>query len=154
VKEGEAVNKDLLELWGQTLLEMAKIAGGPQGFFDLFQNGFVRREERPGSVHEQFLELCQRTFGKQGIEAFNSVMKEFYENAGVIPLAHYNELHEKYVALKDRVQQLEGEIARLRRKIQQQRGTPSDLMEQWSDTAKKYTEINQQFFEEFSKFFR
>jgi len=31
---------------------------------------------------------------------------------------------------------------------------PSDLMDQWTETIKKYAEINQQFFKEFSKFFK
>lgn len=148
------MNKDLLELWGQTLLEMAKIAKGPQGFFDLFQNGFAKKREKPDSTHEQFVDLCRKTFGKEGIEAFNAVMKEFYENAGVVPRAQYNELHERYTELKGRVQELEERIEELKKRLERVRGTPSDLMEQWSETVKNYTDINRQFFEEFSKFFK
>lgn len=148
------MNKDLLELWGQTLLEMAKIAKGPQGFFDLFQNGFAKKGEKPDYMHEQFVDLCRKTFGKEGIEAFNAVMKEFYENAGVVPRVQYNELHERYMELKGRVQELEERIGELKKRLERVRGTPSDLMEQWSDTVKKYTDINRQFFEEFSKFFK
>ena len=104
------MNQNLLELWGQTLLGMAKITQGPQGFFDLFQNGFAKKEHKPDSMQEEFIELCRKTFGKEGIEKFNEIMKEFYENAGVVPLTQYNELHEKYVDLKDKVRELEKKI--------------------------------------------
>jgi hypothetical protein len=147
------VNKDLLELWGQTLLEMAKLGKGPEGFFELFQNGFARKERRPDSIYEQFMELCQRTFGKDGVEKFNGLMKEFYDNAGVVPRTQYNELHEKYIELKRRVHELEEKIESLRKRLQGDETAPSELMEQWSDTVRKYAEINQQFFEQFSKFF-
>ncbi len=148
------MNKDLLELWGQTLLEMVKIAKGPQGFFNLFQNGFAKTEQRHDSMHEQFMKLCQKTFGKEGIEAFNALMKEFYENAGVVPRAQYNELYERYVELKDRVRELEEKIEKMKKKLEVGMTAPSDLMEQWTEAVKKYAEINQQFFAEFSKFFK
>jgi len=148
------VNKNVLELWGQTLLEMAKISKGPQGFFELFQNGFATKEQKPDSMHEQFLELCQKMFGKEGIEKFNAVMKEFYENAGVVPRTQYNELHEKYLELKDRIRELEEDIKELKERLKVEMTTPSDLMDQWTETVNRYADINRQFFEEFSRFFK
>jgi uncharacterized coiled-coil DUF342 family protein len=148
------VNKNLLELWGQTLLEMARISKGPQGFFELFQNGFAAKEQKPDSMHEQFMELCQKMFGKEGIEKFNAVMKEFYENAGVVPRTQYNELHEKYLELKDRIRELEEKIDRLKKRLKGGIETPSDLMDQWTEMVNQYADINRQFFEEFSKFFK
>jgi len=148
------VNRDLLELWGQTLLEMAKMAKGSQGFFDLFQNGFLKGEQKSDPTHDAFFELFQKMFGKEGIETFNAIMKEFYENAGVVPRTQYNELHEKYRALKEKVQELEGKIQRLKKRLQGEMEAPSDLMDQWTETTEKYAEINRQFFEEFSKFFK
>ena len=148
------MNQNLLELWGQTLLEMAKISKGPQGFFELFQNGFATKEQKPDSMHEQFLELCQKMFGKEGIEKFNAVMKEFYENTGVVPRTQYNELHEKYLELKDRIRALEEKIDSLKKRIKGGMESPSDLMDQWTDMVNQYADINRQFFEEFSKFFK
>jgi chromosome segregation ATPase len=148
------VNKDLLELWGQTLLEMAKIAKGPKSFFDLFQDGLAKETEKPDFLQEQFLNLCRRMFGKEGIEAFNAVLKEFYENVGVVPRAQYNELHEKFADLKKKFQELESKIAELKKKLEGGKETPTDLMDQWTETVKRYAEINQKFFEEFSKFFK
>jgi hypothetical protein len=148
------VNKDLLELWGQTLLEMAKIAKGPQGFFDMFQDGFAKKEKKSDSIHEQFTQLYQKMFGKEGIETFNAAMKEFYDNAGVVPRSQYNELQNRYVQLKEEVRELEGKIEKLKQGLKAGIETPSDLMDQWAETAKQYTEINQHFFEEFSKFFK
>jgi hypothetical protein len=148
------VNKNLLELWGQTLLGMAKIAEGPQGFFDLFQDGFAKREQKPDSMHKQLMELCQNMFGKEGIETFNAIMKEFYENAGVVPRTQYNELRQRYVDLKEKVRELEGKIERLNKKSEAGTAASSDVMDQWTEMVKQYAEINQQFFEEFSKFFK
>ena len=147
------MNENLWELWGQTLLGMAKVAKGPQGFFDLFQNGFAKTEPKPNTVHEQFLKLCQETFGSEGIEKFNEVMMEFYENAGVAPRSQYNELHEKYIKLQGAVRELEDKIEDLKKKIERGISTPHDLMESWTETVKEYSELNQQFFNEFSKFF-
>ena len=115
------MNQNPLELWGQTLLEMAKIAKGPQGFFDLFQNGFAKKEPKPDSMQEEFIELCRKAFGKEGIERFNEIMKEFYENAGVVPLTQYNELHDKYVDLKDKMRELEKKIEKLKRILLKQK---------------------------------
>ena len=148
------MDKDLLELWGRTLLEMAKIAKGPQGFFDLFQDGFAKKEQKLDPMHEQFAELCRKTFGKEGIETFNAVMKGFYNKVGVVPRTQYNELYAKYAELKDKVRELEGEIDNLKKRLEGGIETPSDLMEQWTRVVEKYTEINKRFFEEFSKFFR
>ena len=148
------MNKDLLELWGQTLLEMAKIAKGPKSFFDLFQNGFAKQEPKPDSGQEQFVRLCQKMFGKEGIEAFNAVLKEFYENVGVVPRTQYNELHEKYVELKKKFQELESKIEELKKKFEGGKEISTDLINQWTETVKKYAEINKKFFEEFSKFFK
>ena len=148
------MNKDLLELWGRMLLEMSKVAKGPQGFFDLFQNGFVKKEEKSDAIYEQFVELNRKIFGKDGIETFNGIMKEFYESAGVVPRAQYNELYEKYAALKEKVLDLEARIEKLKKKLEGKAGESSDLMEEWTETVRKYSEINQRFFEEFSKFFK
>ncbi|MDP6393887.1 MAG: hypothetical protein QF466_00330 [Desulfobacterales bacterium] len=133
---------------------MAKIAKGPQGFFDLFQNGFAKKEPKPDSMQEEFIELCRKAFGKEGIERFNEIMKEFYENAGVVPLTQYNELHDKYVDLKDKMRELEKKIEKLKKRLGNNTETPSDLMNQLTEAAKEYADINQQFFEEFSKFFK
>jgi uncharacterized coiled-coil DUF342 family protein len=148
------MNQNPLELWGQTLLEMARIAKGPQGFFDLFQNGFAKKEPKPDSMQEEFIELCRKAFGKEGIGRFNEIMKEFYENAGVVPLTQYNELHDKYVDLKDKMRELEKKIEKLKKRLGNNTETPSDLMNQLTEAAKEYADINQQFFEEFSKFFK
>jgi len=148
------VNKELLELWGQTLLEMARMAKGTQAFFNLFQNGFAKPEPKPDSIHEQFINLCQKMFGKEGIEAFNSVFKEFYENIGVVPRTRYNELHDRYEKLKEKVWELEEKIEELKKNLAGKRDTPSDLIVQWIEAVRKYGEINRQFFEEFSKFFK
>jgi len=106
------------------------------------------------STHDQFVELCQKTFGKEGVETFNSILKEFYENIGVVPRAQYNELEGKYAALKEKIKELEGKIEKLKRQIQSGSAAPADLMEQWTETTQKYADINQRFFEEFSKFFK
>jgi chromosome segregation ATPase len=148
------VDKNLLELWGQTLLGMAKIAEGPQGFFDLFQDGFAKREQKQDSMHKQFMELCQNMFGKEGIERFNEIMKEFYENAGVVPRTKYNELYKQYVDLKEKVRELEEKIERLKKRFEAGGDTSGDVMAQWTEMVKKYAEVNQRFFEEFSKFFK
>ena len=148
------MNKNLLELWGHTLMEMAKTVEGTQSFYGLFQNGFVKKEQDSGATQRQFMELCSKIFGAEGIEAFNTVMKEFYENVGVVPRTEYNALRAKYVDLKKKVQQLEEKIKVLRRQMNTGGSAPDDLMEQWTETAQKYAEINQQFFEEFSKFFK
>ncbi len=145
--------KDLLELWGQTLLEMAKLAKNSQTFFNFFQNGFAKKQPEPHSPQEQFIILCHSTFGKKGIETFNTVMSEFYENVGVVPRSQYNELHEKYIGLKDKVEELEEQIKKLKERLEDGGEATSDLMEQWTKTVEKYAEINRQFFKEFSKFF-
>ena len=147
------MDKDLLELWGQALLGMARMAGGPERFFEFFQNGFAKKEREPDSLNKQFVDLCRKIFGKEGIETFNGVMKEFYDNIGVVPRTRYNELCEKYLELKEKVQGMEEEIEKLRDKVRENMTAPYDLMDQWSDVAKRYAEINQQFFKEFSKFF-
>ena len=147
------MDKNLLELWGETLLGMAKMAQGSQSFFELFQNGFAKKEREPGALNQEFVELCKKVFGKEGIETFNAVMKEFYENAGVVPRTQYNELRERYFELKEKVRDLEEEIEHLRNQLEGHVTMPDDLMDQWNKTAKRYAEINQQFFKEFSKFF-
>jgi hypothetical protein len=140
-------------MWIQTMMEMAKVSELPKDFYRLFQNGFARKEERSGEVFEKFVEHCQKTFGKEGITEFNKIMKEFYENVGVVPKTQYNELREKYVELRKRVLEMEEEIEKLRKKLQSEAGTPSHLMDSWMEVAKKYTEMNQQFFSEFQKYF-
>ena len=148
------MDKNLLELWGHTLLGMAKISEGTQNFYNLFDNGFAKKAQNLSASQEEFVELCQRAFGAEGIETFNSIMKEFYENVGVVPRAEYHALQAKYVDLKKKVQDLEEKIKGLKQQLKTGTSTPSDLMEQWTETAEKYAEINQQFFEEFSKFFK
>ncbi len=148
------MNQNNLELWGQTLLEMARIAKGPQSFFDLFQNGFAKKEHKPDSMQEEFVELCRKAYGKEGVERFNEIMKEFYENAGVVPLTQYNELRDKYVDLKDKVRELDKKIEKLKGPLGNNIETPSDMMNQWTEAAKEYADINQRFFEEFGKFFK
>jgi len=145
--------KELLELWGQTLLEIAKLAENSQTLFALFQNGFAKKEPEPSSLYEQFIILCHQTFGEKGIETFNAIMKEFYENVGVVPRTQYNELHEKYIGLKSKVEELEEQIKKSKRRLEDGGEATSDLMEQWTKTVEKYAEINRQFFKEFSKFF-
>jgi hypothetical protein len=148
------VDKNLLELWGQTLLGMAKISEGVQNFYNLFDSGFAKKEQKLSASQEEFVKLCQRSFGAEGIETFNSILKEFYENVGVVPRAEYNALQAKYLDLKKRVQDLEEKIKSLKQRLKTGSSTPSDLMEQWTETAETYAEINQQFFKEFSKFFK
>ena len=148
------MDKDNLELWGHTLLAMARMAQGSQNFFELFQDGYAKKERKADTLHEEFAALCRKTFGNEGIEAFNTVMKEFYENAGVVPRAQYNELYERYGDLKEKVRELEEKIEGLKRKIEGGADASIDLMEMWTDIAKKYTETNRQFFEEFNKFFK
>jgi predicted ArsR family transcriptional regulator len=147
------MNKDLLELWGKAFSEMAQMAGRPHNFFHLFQNGFARTEPKPDPLHEQFVRLCQKAFGKEGIETFNGVLKEFYENVGVVPRTQYNELREKYEALKRKVKELEETLRALKDKVGGKPGLPGDLADQWEKTMKQYAEINREFFKEFSKFF-
>ena len=146
------MNKEFLELWSQTLVEMTKTAKRPQAFFASFQNGFVKPESR--LMYEQFTDLFHRTFGREGIDTFNAITKEFYESVGVVPRTQYNELHEKYVELKNKVQELEAKIEKLKRRLEDGVESPQDLMEQWTKAAEKYDEVNQQFFREFSKFFK
>ena len=105
-------------------------------------------------MQEEFVELCRKAYGKEGVERFNEIMKEFYENAGVVPLTQYNELHDKYVDLKDKMRELEKKIEKLKKRLGNNTETPSDLMNQLTEAAKEYADINQQFFEEFSKFFK
>ena len=93
------MNQELIELWGRALLEMARGAAGSRTFFDLFQGGFARETPSTAATYSQFLEICRTIFGRDGIEAFNEVMAEFYRNAGVVPRAQYNDLEEKYRTL-------------------------------------------------------
>ena len=149
------MNTNFFELWGQTFLQIAKTAKNSEGFFELFQNGFVKKEEKQSdSAYEQFMAQCRKTFGKEGIETFNSLMNEFYENVGVVPRTRYNELQERYDELVNRIRELEKTIEQLKKKREQGYGTPFDLIEQVSESVKAYTDINQRFFEEFSKIYK
>lgn len=143
------MSKDALELWGETLLETARLTKSSRAFFELFQNGFVKKEPEPQPAYQQFMDLCQRMFGKEGIDTFNTIMKQFYENAGVVPRTQYNELREKYLQLEARAEELE----ELKTGLEGGTQPPSDLMAQWTRTMKTYTEINRQFFKELGKFF-
>jgi hypothetical protein len=147
------MNTKLIELWGQTLLEAARTARGSEAFFDLFQNGYVARAERATSSQKRFAELCKQAFGKEGIEAFNAVMRDFYKNAGVVPRAQYNDLKEKYDGLKEELREMEKTLDELRSRLDAGGSTPADVMNQWAGVARQYADINQKFFEEFSKFF-
>ena len=146
--------KDLLELWGNILLETARLAKGSTGFYSLFQDGFAKKTDEADALYNDFISMCRKTFGKDGIEAFNAVLKEFYENVGVVPRAQYNELEEKYQALIQEIKALEKKIDALKKRIQSEADLPSDLLSQWTETAKTYTEIHQEFLKEFSKFFK
>lgn len=146
--------KDLLELWGTILLETARLAKGSTGFYSLFQDGFAKKTDDADDLYNEFISMCRKTFGKDGIEAFNAVLKEFYENVGVVPRAQYNELEEKYQALIQEIKALEKKIDALKKRIQSEADLPSDLLSQWTETAKTYTEIHQKFLKEFSKFFK
>ena len=147
------MTKDVLELWGETLLEMARLTKSSRAFFELFENGFVKKEPEPQSAYQQFMELCQRTFGKEGVEAFNTVMQEFYENVGVVPRAQYNELRGKYRQLKAQAEELEDQVEQLKERLEGGAQPPYDLMAQWTRTMETYTEINRQFFKELGEFF-
>ena len=144
------MNKELLELWGRTMLEMTRLATGFEGFYDLFKDGFVRRADPSDATFDAFMTLC----GKEGIEAFNAVLKDFYENVGVVPRTQYTALEEKYAALKENIHGLEQKIETLKKQLQEEAAMPSDLIDQWVETARAYADINQQFFREFSKFFK
>jgi hypothetical protein len=117
-KKVAPVREDLLELWGETLLEMARLTKSSRAFFELFENGFVKKEPEPQPGYQQFMDLSQRMFGKEGIEAFNTIMKQFYENVGVVPRAEYNELREKYLQLKAKAVELEGEVEGLKERLE------------------------------------
>ncbi len=148
------VNKDLIELWGRALLDMARGAAGSTTFFDLFQNGFARKTPSTAEAYDQFFDICRKTFGRDGIEGFNRVMAEFYRHAGVVPRAQYNDLEEKYRTLRSRVIELERELEALKSTSSRSVDVNSDMMEKWTETARRYTELNQKFFEELGKFFR
>jgi len=147
------VTKDPLELWGETLLEMARLAKSSRAFFELFQDGFVRKEPEPHPAHQQFMDLSQKMFGREGIEAFNAIMKQFYENVGVVPRTQYDELREKYLQLKVKAEELEDEVEQLKERLEGGAQPPDDLMAQWTKTMTTYTEVNRQFFKELGKFF-
>ena len=148
------MSKDPLELWAETLAEMSRLAKNSSTFFDLFQDGFAKKEPEPQPAYQQFMGLYERMFGKEGIETFNTIMKQFYENVGVVPLAQYNELREKYLQLKARADELENEAEELKKGLERGTSPPSDLVAQWARTMKTYSEMNQQFLEEAGKFFR
>jgi len=152
-KKVGSVSKDLLELWGETLLEMARLTKNSRAFFELFENGFVKKEPEPQPAYQQFMDLSQRMFGKEGVEAFNAIMKQFYENVGVVPRTQYNELREKYLQVKVKAEELEDEVEQLKERLEGGAQPPDDLMAQWTRTMKTYTEVNRQFFKELGKFF-
>ncbi len=147
------MSKDLLELWSETLRETARLTKSSQAFFELFQNGFVKKEPEPQPAYQQFMDLCQRMFGKEGIDTFNMTMRQFYENVGVVPRTQYNELREKYLQLKAKAEELEDEVEELKKRFAGGTQPPYDLMDQWTETMKTYGEINRQFFKELGKFF-
>jgi hypothetical protein len=148
------VNRELIELWGRALLEMARGAAASRTFFELFQDGFARKTPSTTEAYDQFLRICRNTFGRDGIEAFNQVMAEFYRNVGVVPRAQYNDLEGKYRTLRSRVLELERELEDLKTVGVRTAEASSDMMEKWTETAQRFTELNQKFFEELGKFFR
>jgi hypothetical protein len=143
------LNSRLLELWGQTLVDAAKAYKESNAFFEVFRDGYAAP-----SKAAKFAELCGNAFGKDGIESFNAVMKEFYDNAGVVPRTEYNELHDRYIELLEKNQQLEKTIRELRNRFEDEDHPAAHIVGKWSEAAEKYAEINKQFFDEFSKFFR
>ena len=147
------MSKDLLEVWGETLLEMARITKSSRAFFELFENGFVKKEPEPQPTYQQFMDLSRRMFGKEGVEGFNTVMKQFYENVGVVPRTQYNELRDKYLQLKAKAEELEEEVEGLKERLEGGGQPPYDVMAQATRAMKTYTEINRQFFKELGKFF-
>jgi chromosome segregation ATPase len=152
-KKVASVSKDPLELWGEALLEMARLTKTSRAFFELFEDGFVKKGPEPQPAYQQFMDLSQRMFGKEGVEAFNTIMKQFYENVGVVPRTQYNELRDKYLQLKAKAEKLENEAEELKETLEGGKQPPDDLMAQWTRTMETYTEINQQFFKELGKFF-
>jgi hypothetical protein len=147
------MSKDLLEVWGETLLEMARITKSSRAFFELFENGFVKKEPEPQPAYQQLMDLSRRMFGKEGVEGFNTVMKQFYENVGVVPRTQYNELRDKYLQLKAKAEELEDEVEGLKERLEGGGQPPYDVIAQATRTMKTYTEINRQFFKELGKFF-
>jgi hypothetical protein len=143
----------LLELWGETLLEAARVSRGSQAFFDIFQNGYATKTEKASQTYKRFADLCRDAFGKEGIEAFNTVMQEFYRNVGVVPRKQYNDLQAEYDLLQERVREMEGKLHELRSKLEAGGTTTGDLMAQWMDVARRYADMNQRFLEEFGKLF-
>jgi hypothetical protein len=152
-KKAGSVSKDPLELWGEALLEMARLTKSSRAFFELFENGFVKKEPESQPAYQQFVDLSQRMFGKEGIEAFNTIMKQFYENVGVVPRTQYNDLREKYLQLKAKAEELEDEVEGLKERLEDGTQPSYDLMARWTRKMETYTEINQQFFKELGKFF-
>ena len=146
-------NKELLELWGTTLLLMAKFPLGPAGgFLEVFQNaGRAGKCAPEDSAFEQIMQVWQKTFGKEGIEKFNAVFKDFYLHAGVVPRSQYNELRDKYLALQEKVIELEKSFDKLRL-YQQPVGavTPFEFLSVWTQTAQTYADINKAFFKDFT----
>lgn len=146
-------NAKLLELWGETLLEAARVSRGSQAFFDIFHNGYVTKTEKASQAYKRFAELCRDAFGKEGIETFNTVMHDFYRNVGVVPRKQYNDLKAEYDRLQERVRDLEKKLDQLKSRLEGGATKPADLMNQWMDVARQYADMNQKFLEEFGKFF-
>jgi hypothetical protein len=144
-------NREFLELWGNTLLMMAKFPLGPAGgLLEVFQNtGCAAKRAPEDFVFEPFMQLWQKTFGKEGIERFNAVFKDFFLHAGVVPRSQYNELRDKYLALQEKVVELEKSFDKLRL-YQQPAGavTPFELLSVWTKTAQTYADINKAFFKD------
>jgi hypothetical protein len=149
-----AVNPELIERWGRAVAEMARGADGSRTFFDLLQNGFARKTPSTAEAYRQFLDICRRIFGRDGIEGFNRVMGEFYRNAGVVPRAQYDDLEGKYRTPRSRVRGLERELEALKFSGSRPVEAAGDMMEKWTETARSFTELNRKFVEELSKFFR
>jgi len=146
-------NNELLELWGNTLLQLAKFSKGSQIFLELFQNGCPQKCAGADSAAQQMGKWYQKAFGKEGIEALNTSLKEFYILAGVVPKVQYNALQDRCTALKAKVIELEEKIERLKLQMQPGRSASSEMMAAWTQTAQHYSEIQKTFVEEFGKLY-
>jgi len=130
---------------------------GPWGFrsrsfFELFKTG-LPENTATAEAYDQLLDICRKAFGRRdrGVQPGDGgVLSECRSG----PRAQYNDLEEKYRTLRLRVLELERELEALQLTGTRPADAGSDLMEKWTDTARRYTELNQKFFEELGKFFR
>jgi hypothetical protein len=147
-----APTMNMMELWGRTLLSMARFLEGSPGLLQLFHNSRSHGASGADSPLEEFMHAFPKIFGKEGIERFNTLFEEFYLNVGVVPRARYNELHEKYMALQEKMIALEKSCRRLEsERPAELTGDPFQLISSWARTARNFAEFNTSFFEEVRK---